>query len=47
MNLEEKAIKFIHTVANATDKPLFAGNSGGKDSAVIETQIYQTLNNLI
>ena len=26
MNLEEKAIKFIHTVANATDKPLFAGN---------------------
>lgn len=36
MNLEEKAIKFIHTVANATDKPLFAGNSGGKDSAVVD-----------
>ena len=36
MNLEEKAIKFIQTVANATDKPLFAGNSGGKDSAVVD-----------
>lgn len=34
--LEAKAIKFIKTVATATDKPLFAGNSGGKDSAVVD-----------
>lgn len=34
--LEIQAIKFIKTVANNTDKPLYAGNSGGKDSAVID-----------
>lgn len=36
MNLEERAIIFIQTVAKNTDKPLFAGNSGGKDSAVVD-----------
>ncbi len=36
MNIEEKAIKFIKTVANSTDKKLYAGNSGGKDSAVVD-----------
>jgi len=36
MNLEEKAIKFIKTIAKNTNKPLYAGNSGGKDSAVVD-----------
>jgi phosphoadenosine phosphosulfate reductase len=36
VNLEERAIKFIKTVANATDKELFSGNSGGKDSAIVD-----------
>ena len=36
MILENKAIKFIQTIENNTDKPLYAGNSGGKDSAVID-----------
>jgi phosphoadenosine phosphosulfate reductase len=36
MNLEDKAIKFIKTVANSTDQKLYAGNSGGKDSAVLD-----------
>lgn len=34
--LEIQAIKFIQTVAENTDEPLYAGNSGGKDSAVID-----------
>lgn len=34
--LEIQAIKFIKTVAKNTDKPLYAGNSGGKDSALID-----------
>jgi len=34
--LEEKAIKFIKTIAKNTNKPLYAGNSGGKDSAVVD-----------
>ena len=34
--LEAKALKFIHIIRNATDDKLFAGNSGGKDSAVID-----------
>jgi phosphoadenosine phosphosulfate reductase len=33
---EEKAIQFINTVAKSTTQPLFAGNSGGKDSAVLD-----------
>ncbi len=33
---EKKAIAFIRSIANTTDKPLFAGNSGGKDSAVVD-----------
>lgn len=36
MDLQDKAIKFILTVRNNTDKELFAGNSGGKDSAVTD-----------
>ena len=36
MSLEKQAIKFIKMVAKNTDKPLYAGNSGGKDSAVID-----------
>lgn len=36
MNLEQKSIKFIKTVANSTNQELFAGNSGGKDSAVVD-----------
>ncbi len=36
LKLEAKAIKFIHTIRNATEDDLFAGNSGGKDSAVID-----------
>lgn len=36
MNLEEKAIKFIQAVANSSLEPLYAGNSGGKDSAVLD-----------
>ena len=36
MSLEEQAINFIKMVAKNTDKPLYAGNSGGKDSAVID-----------
>ena len=35
MNLEEKAIKFIQTI-NRSMPDLFAGNSGGKDSAVVD-----------
>jgi len=35
-NLEEKAIQFIKTVANNTTQILYAGNSGGKDSAVVD-----------
>lgn len=33
---EEKAIQFIKTVAKSTTQPLYAGNSGGKDSAVLD-----------
>ena len=37
MNLEEKAIKFIQKVAESyKGQQLFAGNSGGKDSAVLD-----------
>jgi phosphoadenosine phosphosulfate reductase len=36
MNLEEKTIRFIHTVAKVAISPLYAGNSGGKDSAVVD-----------
>lgn len=36
MNKEDRAIKFIRTIAESTDKTLYAGNSGGKDSAVID-----------
>ena len=35
MNLEEKSIKFIQTI-NRSMPDLFAGNSGGKDSAVVD-----------
>jgi len=35
--LEEKAIKFARTIAKAhPNEKLYAGNSGGKDSAVID-----------
>jgi len=34
--LELKALKFINTVSEAIDKPLFSGNSGGKDSAIVD-----------
>ena len=34
--LESKAIKFIHTVRGATSQLLYAGNSSGKDSGVID-----------
>lgn len=34
--LEKQAVSFIKTIFNATDEQLFAGNSGGKDSAVID-----------
>lgn len=34
--LESKAIKFIHTVRGATNQLLYAGNSSGKDSGVID-----------
>lgn len=36
LKLEAKAIKFILTIRNATDDDLFAGNSGGKDSAIVD-----------
>lgn len=36
MNLEKKAINFIKTIAKNATKPLYAGNSGGKDSAVLD-----------
>ena len=36
MNKEDKAIKFIRTIAKNTNKTLYAGNSGGKDSAVVD-----------
>jgi phosphoadenosine phosphosulfate reductase len=36
MRLEAKAIKFIQTIARNTNQPLYAGNSGGKDSAVLD-----------
>jgi len=38
--LESKAIKFIRTVEKGTDKALYAGNSGGKDSAVVDKLLY-------
>ena len=35
--LEEKAIKFARTIAKAyPNEKLYAGNSGGKDSAVVD-----------
>lgn len=34
--LEQKAISFIKTVVNSADKPLYAGNSAGKDSVVVD-----------
>lgn len=37
IELEKKAIRFIRTIANATEgETLYAGNSGGKDSAVVD-----------
>nr|WP_321453572.1 phosphoadenosine phosphosulfate reductase family protein [uncultured Carboxylicivirga sp.] len=36
MRLADNAIKFIRTIAKSTGEPLFSGNSGGKDSAVLE-----------
>jgi 3'-phosphoadenosine 5'-phosphosulfate sulfotransferase (PAPS reductase)/FAD synthetase len=36
MKLEIKAIKFIQLVYKNTAKKLYAGNSGGKDSAVVD-----------
>jgi phosphoadenosine phosphosulfate reductase len=36
MEKEKQAIKFIQKVYELTDKPLYAGNSGGKDSAVLD-----------
>lgn len=34
--IEADAIKFIRTVAKTANQPLYAGNSGGKDSAVLD-----------
>jgi phosphoadenosine phosphosulfate reductase len=34
--LEKQAISFIKTVAKSAKQPLFAGNSGGKDSVIME-----------
>ncbi|HCD9235896.1 TPA: hypothetical protein NEG48_002908 [Elizabethkingia anophelis] len=35
--LEEKAIRFIKTIRRATEgEELYAGNSGGKDSSVVD-----------
>jgi len=36
MILENKAIEFIKIIAGSTDQKLYAGNSGGKDSAVLD-----------
>jgi len=36
MSLELKSLHFIETVAKNSKQPLYAGNSGGKDSAVME-----------
>ena len=36
MTNEEKALRLIQLVPCATHKPLYAGNSGGKDSAVLD-----------
>ncbi len=36
LKLEATAIKFILTLRGATDKPLFAGNSSGKDSGIVD-----------
>jgi tRNA(Ile)-lysidine synthase TilS/MesJ len=33
---KDKAIRFIQAVAKASKVPLYAGNSGGKDSAVLD-----------
>jgi tRNA(Ile)-lysidine synthase TilS/MesJ len=41
MKLEEKAIKFIQTIARNTNQPLYAGNSGGKDSAVLDLLLHE------
>ena len=34
--LESTALSFIKTIYNATNEPLYAGNSGGKDSAIVD-----------
>lgn len=34
--LEETAVRFIQTIRSSTDETLYAGNSGGKDSAVVD-----------
>lgn len=34
--LKDKGIRFIQTVSKSSKVPLYAGNSGGKDSAVME-----------
>jgi len=36
MKKEDTAIRFIRTVSSSTNKQLFSGNSGGKDSAVLD-----------
>jgi|GEM_PF-649999 len=36
LKLEEKALRFIRAIRSATEENLYAGNSGGKDSAVVD-----------
>jgi len=36
MDIEERAVNFIRLVSCATLRPLYVGNSGGKDSAVLD-----------
>lgn len=43
MNLEEKTIEFIQKVAEShKGQQLYAGNSGGKDSAVLDYLLKQS-----
>jgi phosphoadenosine phosphosulfate reductase len=36
MNKEQRAIEFIQNIYKTINKPLYSGNSGGKDSAVLD-----------
>ncbi len=36
LKIEKRAIHFIKTIENSIDKQLFAGNSGGKDSSIVD-----------